>query len=397
MKQLELENYTYNLPEDRIAEFPLARRDESNLLIYENSRISHEKFFSLPDALPADATLFFNNTKVLPARLIFHKATGARIEIFLLEPVAPTADVASAMVNTDEVTWRCMIGNLKKWKGDVLSLSLESEQGNYKLYAYLSDRENGLVRLQWTSDAPFASVVRAAGQLPLPPYIKRKAEASDYERYQTVYARFDGAVAAPTAGLHFTPNVLKRLKENGVKMDELTLHVSAGTFQPIKSANIADHKMHSEEIVIKRENINQLLAAGKRIAVGTTSMRTMESLYWFGARLVLNAKAPFLVGQNDPYEIPAVSLVESLEAVINRMDDENTDFLTGRTEIFIYPGYTFRVCNGLITNFHLPGSTLILLVAAFIGEDWKKVYEDALAMNYRFLSYGDSSLLLPEQ
>ncbi len=397
MKKLELANYTYDLPEDRIAEFPLKRRDESNLLLYKAGEIRHEKFFSIPEVLPPDTTLFFNNTKVLPARLLFHKATGARIEIFLLEPVAPSSDVASAMVATGDVTWRCMIGNLKKWKGEDLVLSLTGTHATYELKASLADRENGLVRLEWTGDEPFAAVVRAAGQLPLPPYIKRETEASDYERYQTVYARFDGAVAAPTAGLHFTPEVLNSLKDKGIHLDELTLHVSAGTFQPIKSSDITEHKMHSEEIIIKRENVKQLQAAGKRIAVGTTSMRTMESLYWYGAKLVSDPEATFLVGQHDPYNIPSVSMNESLEAVLARMDKEKTDFLTGRTEIFLYPGYTFRVCNGLITNFHLPGSTLILLIAAFIGEDWRKVYKEALENDYRFLSYGDSSLLLPEQ
>ncbi len=397
MRDLKLSDFTYELPGDRVAEFPLENRDRSRLLVYRDEEISHRMFHQLPEILPDNCTLFFNNTRVMPARLIFHKATGARIEVFLLEPVAPSRDVASAMAVTGNCTWKCMIGNLKKWKDEDLILRIPHEKSELELTASLEDRTQALVRFSWDTGRSFSGVVHDAGKLPLPPYIKREPEESDYERYQTVYARLDGAVAAPTAGLHFTDNVLGQLSNKGVKMNELTLHVGAGTFQPVKAENVSTHRMHAEEIVIKRENITALLDAEMRIAVGTTSMRTMESLFWYGVRLFHNGPAEFIVGQNDPYELKAVSMEESLMAVVHEMDRQKTDYLTGRTEIFIFPGYTFRVCDGLITNFHLPGSTLILLVAAFTGEDWRKIYEEALSNDYRFLSYGDSSLLLPRR
>lgn len=392
---LNLKDYTYELPEERIAEFPLEKRDASNLLVYRKGNISHRKFRDLPGQLPPDATLFFNNTRVLPARLIFHKKTGARIELFLLEPMRPTADVAGAMVARNDVTWKCMIGNLKKWKSEDLELRLSGRSGAFILTASLEDREEGLVRLRWASDETFSEVVHAAGRVPLPPYIRRDPREEDYERYQTVYARFDGAVAAPTAGLHFTPEVLSELKTGGIQTNELTLHVSAGTFRPITTEDVTAHQMHAEEIIIRRENITAVLDARLRVAVGTTSMRTLESLYWYGAALCEDDSAPFSVAQQAPSLIKAVSLEKSMEAVLNKMDSLKTDYLSGKTEIFLYPGYTFRVCEGLITNFHLPGSTLILLIAAFTGEDWRRIYQEALENGYRFLSYGDSSLLLP--
>ncbi len=395
LKKLKLSDYTYALPEERIAEFPLPQRDESRLLVYRRGNISHRTFRDLPDQLPANATLFFNNTKVLPARLIFHKETGARIELFLLEPVLPTSDVASAMQTTGEAVWKCMIGNLKKWKSETLALELNTDNGQVALSAMLEDRAGGLVRFAWNARDSFSEIVHAAGKLPLPPYIKRDPEAADYERYQTVYARLDGAVAAPTAGLHFTDRVLDDLRSRGTHFNELTLHVSAGTFQPVKTDDVVAHQMHSEEIIIRKDNLEAVMEATRRIAVGTTSMRTLESLYWYGARLCQDPDAPFRVSQKDPYSLKPVTVRESLEAVAARMEALNTDFLTGQTGIFLYPGYSFRICDGLITNFHLPGSTLILLVAAFAGEDWKKIYTEALENDYRFLSYGDSSLLLP--
>lgn len=394
---MNLSDYTYPLPDERIAAFPLAKRELSKCLIYKDGAITHGSFTSVPDELPADSTLFFNNTRVLPARLYFTKATGARIELFLLEPLSPFTEIAAAMLAQKSATWKCMIGNLKKWKNETLVTELTGDHGTFPLHASLVDRENGIVEFSWDTKDTFSEIVHAVGKIPLPPYIKRQLTADDYERYQTVYARLDGAVAAPTAGLHFTDNILKQIRQKGITMEELTLHVSAGTFQPIKENDISRHQMHAEEMVITRHNITQLLAAVKRIAVGTTSMRTLESLYWYGAKLLKDNTAPFHVSQFDPYENTSPPPVQqAMAAILQKMDVEKSDVLTGRTEIFIYPGYTFRVCHGLITNFHMPGSTLILLVAAFVGEDWKKIYDEALEKNYRFLSYGDSSLLIPK-
>jgi S-adenosylmethionine:tRNA ribosyltransferase-isomerase len=394
---MNLSDYTYPLPEDRIAAFPLAQRELSKCLVYKKGSITHRTFSSVPDELPAGSSLFFNNTRVLPARLYFNKETGARIELFLLEPLAPFTEIAAAMLARKSATWKCMVGNLKKWKNETLVTKLSGDHGSYSLHARLSNRENGTVEFSWDSNDTFSEVVHAIGKLPLPPYIKRQLTPDDYERYQTVYARLDGAVAAPTAGLHFTDDILTKIRQRGIVMEELTLHVSAGTFQPIKDNNISLHQMHAEEMVVTRQNIKQLLAARTRIAVGTTSMRTMESLYWFGAKLMNNKTASFQVSQYEPYEnLSPPSFQNSMEAILQKMDMDKSDVLTGHTGIFIYPGYTFRVCHGLITNFHMPGSTLILLVAAFIGNDWKKIYHDALENDYRFLSYGDSSLLIPK-
>lgn len=386
--------YTYQLPPDRIAHYPLAERDTSKLLFYKERKISHHTFKEVSALLPDNALLVFNNTRVIPARLHFRKESGARIEIFLLTPVAPSSLLIETMSATGTCEWNCTIGNLRRWND---GSTLVQTGGGVTLRARLTDRQSGTVRFDWDGAGTFAEAITALGTTPLPPYIRREAEPTDRERYQTIYSQNDGAVAAPTAGLHFTPAVFDDLKSKGIEHDFLTLHVSAGTFQPIKTDNPEDHLMHEEQVIVSRENLENLLRGDRNIiAVGTTSMRSLESLYWYGVRLTTDPDADFSIDQTEPYRTKtAPSATEAFAAVARYMDRLGKTVLTGETSIYIRPGYTFRVCDGLITNFHQPGSTLILLVAAFVGEDWRKIYDEALAGGYRFLSYGDSSLLLP--
>lgn len=402
---LQLDSYDYPLPNERIAKHPLAQRDQSKLLVYRQGSIQDQHFYHLPDFLPPNSCLCFNNTQVIPARLFFRKPTteqgqGALIEILLLHPVKPSPVMSEAMNTKEAVVWECMIGNLRKWKtGQVLEQSLDYTDSKIILQADLVDVAQQLVRLTWDVDISFSEVVEAAGRIPLPPYLNRESTDEDRERYQTVYSQTPGAVAAPTAGLHFTDTVLDELQQRGVTFNELTLHVGAGTFQPIKARNIQQHNMHSEQMVVSRKNIEKLLTPDQMIvAVGTTSMRTLESLYWYGVRLTKEPDADFQIPKLFPFHSKdfSISLSESMNQVLKRMDCLKTDTLVGETEIFIFPSYQFRVCQGLITNFHLPKSTLILLIAAFVGEDWRKIYQHALDNEYRFLSYGDSSLLLPK-
>lgn len=392
---LNINDYTYNLPNDRIALYPLAKRDEAKLLVYNKGKINHERFTALPELIPSNALLYFNNTKVIPARMVFQKDTGAEIEIFLLNPIHPSTIMAEAMQAQKQCTWKCTVGNLKRWSSGV---TLKKASGTLMVEASLLNREEGLVEFRWNDEATFAEVVEHSGKTPLPPYLKRDAEHSDKERYQTIYSKNEGAVAAPTAGLHFTEDIFKALEKKGVAKDFITLHVSAGTFQPVKVENALEHVMHTEQIIVTRKNIENLLTENRMIIpVGTTSMRTLESIYWFGMKLLTTGNTTFAVSQTDPYQsyerLP--SKRESLQAILNFMISNNRDSLTGHSSIYIHPGYSFKVCDALITNFHQPGSTLILLVAAFIGEHWKQVYADALTNDYRFLSYGDSSLMIP--
>ncbi len=396
MKKLPVTAYTYTLPEDRIALHPLPDRDQSKLLVYRKGIVEHAVFKDITEKLPASSVLYFNNTRVIPARIHFQRETGSQIEIFLLNPVQPSRFLADTMRAEGRCTWQCMIGNLKRWKPGMV---LSRQTGDFTLQAKLVDRENQVVELLWQpASLTLAEILDKTGITPLPPYLKREAEGSDRQRYQTVYAEKEGAVAAPTAGLHFTEAVLSALAARGVERNFLTLHVSAGTFQPIKTEDAREHAMHEEQLIITRDNLSSLLKPGKfTVAVGTTSMRTLESLYWYGVKLLRDADAVFDISQQEPYlqhgELPGKE--EALLAVLNYMDRHGLNEITGHTSIYIHPGYTFRVCEALVTNFHLPGSTLILLVAAFIGNDWKQVYETALGNNYRFLSYGDSSLLIP--
>lgn len=397
--QVNLSEYTYHLADEKIAKYPLSQRDLSKLLYYQKGAITHRSFKEIVDLIPANASLFFNNTKVIPARLIFNKSTGAQIEIFLLKPLLPSTILSLVMEEKQSVAWECMVGNFKKWKDDSpLERVLDLNGTTIHLLAKVLDRDKKLVSFEWdNANVSFAEIVEASGKVPLPPYLNRPAEENDKPRYQTVYSQHDGAVAAPTAGLHFTPEILNDLEGKGISKSFLTLHVSAGTFQPIKADNVAEHPMHSEQLVVNKQSITDVMAAkDKIIAVGTTSMRTLESLFWFGLRL-MKGNDVFEIQKLEPYsfEDQLPSRHQAFSAILNWMEKNELNQIVGTTEIFIFPGYQFKVCDGLITNFHQPGSTLILLVAAFIGPDWKKVYQQALENEYRFLSYGDSSLLMP--
>lgn len=395
---INLKEYEYTLPDERIAKYPLQNRDESKLLQYEKGSISHFHFKDIVDLLPADSLLVYNDTKVIPARLIFQRSSGARIEIFLLQPISPTPVIPEVMLSKQPVVWKTMIGKLKKWKDDeVLEGKLLFNGMEITLQARLLNRENREVEFSWDqAEVAFVDVVQACGEVPLPPYLNRKAEALDKDRYQTVYSSQEGAVAAPTAGLHFTPNILESLRNKGVKEAQVTLHVSAGTFQPIKEENVLNHPMHSEQILIDKQTIQNIITRIDTIvAVGTTSVRTLESLYWYGVKLINNLGDNLQIEKLAPYQdykiIP--SALESYQAILDFMVSSEKETLVGSTEIFIFPSYQFKLVKGLITNFHQPGSTLILLIASILGEDWRKIYRIALEKDYRFLSYGDSSLL----
>jgi S-adenosylmethionine:tRNA ribosyltransferase-isomerase len=393
-KEINIKDYTYLLPGDRIALHPLARRDQSKLLVFRNGTITHERFFSLHQHIPSNSVLYFNNTKVIQARLNFEKETGAAIEVFLLSPSYPSTLLLEAMQSRGRCRWKCTIGNLKRWKeGTTLFKTLLSTT----LKSSLIDREEGLVEFSWDGEITFGEIISEAGDTPLPPYLKRSPVPQDRTRYQTIYSEEEGAVAAPTAGLHFTPEVFASLQEKGIKSEFVTLHVSAGTFQPVKTENAAAHHMHKEQVVVSQRNVESLLERGQFIIpVGTTSLRTLESLYWYGVKLSENKNAPFVIQQHDAGSLPQdVTVEDSLRRVLGHMKKNNNETLVGETSIYIMPGYRFRVCQGLITNFHQPGSTLILLIAAFIGDKWRQVYHEALQNDYRFLSYGDSSILLP--
>ena len=403
--QIKLSDYTYELPEDRIAQQPLKQRDRSKLLMYRQGEISHHHFFQLPDLLLDENMLVFNDTKVIRARIFLRRKTGALIEILLLHPVQPQ-EVHLAMQVEQQCIWKCIIGRKKRWKaGETLEQQLEFSGYPVKLEIDWEDRENDLIRFSWNPpNISWAQWVEKMGQLPLPPYIQREVSQDDSLRYQTIYAEAEGAVAAPTAGLHFTDDVLQKMADKGILSEYLTLHVSAGTFMPVRHETVMDHDMHSEQFIITAENIDRFIShAGKIIAVGTTSMRVLESLYWLGADMIddmdsYSTAKKIQVDTLMPYQMRDTAWpepLESLKAIRNYMRVSNLDHLVGETSIFIMPGYSFKLCNGLITNFHMPGTTLLLLIAAFIGEDWKKVYEEAMNGEYRFLSYGDSSLLLP--
>ncbi|MBS0000016.1 MAG: S-adenosylmethionine:tRNA ribosyltransferase-isomerase [Cyclobacteriaceae bacterium] len=396
-----LEAYDYQLPEEKIARFPLRERDQSKLLVSRGGKISHEKFFRIPDLLPEKSFLVFNETRVIPARLEFKKNSGAMMEIFLLDPVFPSNDAAMVMKSQHEVIWHCMIKNSKKWKGNIhLEKKLDQFPGGILLKANIVDREKNLIRISWDpGQITFGEIIESAGKVPLPPYLKREPVSEDRERYQTIYSKNEGAVAAPTAGLHFTGKVLDQLVKKGFHYDFLTLHVGAGTFQPIRHNDIRKHPMHSEQISFTARNILNLLTHhGPVIAVGTTSMRTLESLYWYGVKLIEGSDMDPKIDSLFPYRFNPLNLPsreEALQGVLKHMEKIRQDEIFGETEIFIFPGYPFRICDGLITNFHMPKSSLLLLVSAFIGDHWSEVYKEALENDYRFLSYGDSSLLFP--
>jgi len=399
---IRLDNFRYNLAEEDIAKYPLADRSASKLLLYRDGSISQSRFSQLPDHLPADSWLVFNNTRVIQARLNFRKKTGARIEIFCLEPIDP-ADYEQAFQADGSATWRCLVGNVKKWKGGPIFLKTHIRGEELKLEAQLEERSGDgfIIRFQWKqSGVSFGEIIEQSGSTPIPPYLKRNADDSDRERYQTVYSMNNGSVAAPTAGLHFTGEMLKQLEHSKVRMENLTLHVGAGTFVPVKEKNARKHAMHSELVVVSRAFLEQwLIKSDGLIAVGTTSTRSLESLFWLGVKLkeqtpAKSSSLSIVQWENEklPQDIPLWESIESLLGYCNKFDLDHLHF---STQLMIVPGYRFRTISGLLTNFHMPGSTLLLLIAAWIGEDWLKVYDYALKEGFRFLSYGDSSLLIP--
>ena len=406
MEEILIEDYNYPLPDERIAKYPLAKRDQSKLLIYRDGKVSEDTFCHVGEYLTSDSLLIYNNTRVIQARLEFHKqleegAQGARIEIFCLEPLQPR-DYQLSLGTVDGCTWKCMIGNAKKWKSGVLSLPVVLPSGNaVTLFAEKGEQTGNTFAVKFSWDGvsvSFAEILDAVGELPIPPYLNRKTEESDKTTYQTVYSRIKGSVAAPTAGLHFTDKVLDDLRGRGVKTAEVTLHVGAGTFQPVKVADANQHTMHTEIIAVPRDTIEALIAnLGHIVAVGTTSMRTLESLYFIGSTLfniVQCGSTLFNVKQFDPYEKEyTLSTREALQAIVDYLDATGQDVLHAETQIMIKPGYQFRVVDQLITNFHQPKSTLLLLVSAFVGGDWHTIYDYALSHDFRFLSYGDSSIL----
>lgn len=391
-------NYGYDLPDSRIAKYPLSERDSSKLLFYNKGAIATQTFKDLPTLLPKHSCLVFNNTKVIQARLQFFKQTGSRIEIFCLEPLVPSA-YDLVFQQTATCTWKCMVGNLKKWKADALVKQVEIKGAPLCLQAerLQTNGNTSSIRFTWDrEDCTFAEVLDAFGELPIPPYLNRDTEESDKTTYQTVYSKIKGSVAAPTAGLHFTDAVLNDVEKAGSKRCEVTLHVGAGTFQPVKSEQIGGHIMHTEVIEVKRDSIALLQQQlGSIVAVGTTSVRTIESLYYLGCR-VASGNTEMVVEQWEPYQDAAtLSAYDALQALLDYLDAQGASTLHASTRIIIVPGYTFKLVKALITNFHQPHSTLLLLLAAFVGEDWRRMYQYALANDYRFLSYGDSSLLIP--
>lgn len=393
-RDLRIEDFTYALPAERIAQHPLAERDRSKLLVYEHGRVIDDRSSALADHLPANALLVLNDTRVVKARLVFRRATGARIECMVLEPEGGLT-METALQQRGRSRWWCMVGNAKRWTGEKLTL----ESGPSMLMAERRDQRNGehLIEFAWDDDRSFAEVLNRYGDVPLPPYMKRGTDADDPERYNTVIGERDGSVAAPTASLHFTPELLRSLDAKNVRRTRVTLHVGAGTFLPVKAERMEGHRMHSEQVRIPKATVEELLGAWGRslmVPVGTTALRTIESLCWFGDDLLAGGSATHLsVQQWRPYELPARDTRKSLEAVLRWMVDRGVDEVSGHTSLMIAPGYRFRLADGLVTNFHQPGSTLLLLVAAFLGEDWRKVYDHALGNGYRFLSYGDGSLL----
>ena len=402
-KELSILDYTYPLPEARIAAFPLAERDASKLLIYDQGTITTDTYRQLADYIPEDSLLVFNNTKVVEARLLFQKSTGGVIEVFCLEPHEQYADITRAMLQQGKVYWQCLVGGASKWKpGQVLEKRISYNGKEIILQAAYIEKRAGcfIIELSWTpSSLSFAEILHAAGAIPLPPYIKRKAEESDNERYQTVYAKHDGSVAAPTAGLHFTEQLFQSLKEKNIRHDYVTLHVGAGTFKPVMAEKTDEHDMHAEWIDVSRSFIETLLKSlsGNIITIGTTSLRTMESLYWIGRKAASGELrvTSMEITQWEAYERKDKDITAdvSLSALLEWMKANKLERLVTKTQILIAPGYQFQIINGLITNFHQPQSSLLLLVAALIGNDWRKVYNYAMENEFRFLSYGDGSLL----
>ncbi len=428
-RNIIISEFNYGLPEDRIAKFPLEKREASKLLLYRHGQVSHDRFYNIDDYLPEGSMLVFNNTKVIRARLIFHKTTGARIEIFCLEPYSP-ADYERAFSAKNCSEWKCIVGNLKKWKTGPLHIDVEIDGEPIRLTAERIENDRSendnlcvtpadkvksdidknspvnttgdnsqIIRFSWNGTLTFGQLLEKLGKIPIPPYLCRESEEVDNTRYQTVYSKFEGSVAAPTAGLHFTPEIISSLKENGHPVSEVTLHVGAGTFLPVKTDNAAEHKMHTEHFEITLDTVRMLIANyGNVVAVGTTSVRTLESLPALGYRIIVSGipDENKMVGQWEIYDIPEkYSGKMLLETLAGYMEKNDMQKIKAATCIMIMPGYSFRIVDCIITNFHQPQSTLLLLVSAFVGGNWRTIYDYALANGFRFLSYGDSSLLLP--
>ena len=399
--EIRIEDYNYDLPDEKIAKYPLSQRDGSKLLCYKGGSVSEYKFTDIATLLPEGSLMVCNDTKVVPARLHFQRSTGAHIEIFCLEPVQPEEYVTMFAV-TDRCRWKCIVGNVKRWKNDTLSLynpDDNQEVIELALKADLIERqgETSIVEFSWNGGLPFSRVLEIGGSIPIPPYLNRDTEDIDLERYQTLYARFRGSVAAPTAGLHFTDSVLQSIRSKDIETETVCLHVGAGTFLPVKSSLVSEHTMHREPFVVTLQFLEKLLnKKGKLVAVGTTSVRTLESLYYVGVKC-LETGAPADVDQWDPYcRDYSYTLEESLTALISYLKSNNMNDLQIGTRIIIVPGYNFKVVDVLVTNFHQPQSTLLLLISAFVKGDWHKIYDYALSNEFRFLSYGDSSLLFKE-
>lgn len=406
-KRIHIKDYNYSLPDERIAKFPLAQRDHSKLLLYKHGEVSEDVFYNIPNHLPEGALMVFNNTKVIQARLHFRKSTGALIEVFLLEPYVP-ADYEQMFQTTGSCSWLCMIGNLKKWKGETLRRTFDVKGREVTLNAERREDVGKSYRVDFSWDdntVSFAELLDSVGELPIPPYLNRDTQESDKTTYQTVYSKIKGSVAAPTAGLHFTSDVLASLDNHGIDREEVTLHVGAGTFKPVKSEEIQDHEMHTEYICVHRQTLEKLIKHNAcAIAVGTTSVRTLESLYYMGVKLEKNldiSEDELHVCQWEPYEgetFEMAAIVTPLKAIQNilaYLDRHSLNSLHSSTQIIIAPGYEYKIVKMLVTNFHQPQSTLLLLVSAFLHGDWHKIYDYALAHDFRFLSYGDSSLLIP--
>lgn len=401
IQEIAIAEYDYPLPDDRIAKYPLPQRDSSKLLIYNKGEVNEDVFSNLPSYIKPGTLMVFNNTKVIQARLRFRKETGAQVEVFCLEPEVPN-DYLQIFQQTSECVWRCLVGNSNRWKSGVLSqvITVCGKEVTLTVERIGGAAAVNTVRFAWNGGVSFAELLEAAGELPIPPYLNRKTEESDKNTYQTVYSKVKGSVAAPTAGLHFTPEVLEALSANGVEREEVTLHVGAGTFKPVKSELIADHEMHEEYIEVRKVLLEKLVAsAGNVVAVGTTSVRTLESLYFLGELVAENPDIDcdsLHVGQWTPYNREhTLSAVEALQALVAWLERKGLDRLHSHTQIMIAPGYEYRIVKAIVTNFHQPKSTLLLLVSAFLKGDWRKIYDYALSHDFRFLSYGDSSLLIP--
>ncbi len=400
IKEILIEDFYYDLSNEKIAKYPLKNREESKLLIYKSGDISHKHFYDIPEILSKDDLVIFNSTKVIQARLIFHKKTGAKIEIFCLEPYEP-ADYEQIFQTNKKCKWKCNVGNSKKWKSGKLSCDYHFKGKALTLYAerITTDNNSQIIEFTWeNSNFSFAEILETGGETPIPPYLNRNSEESDKFRYQTVYSKQKGSVAAPTAGLHFTENLIKELHNKGINTSELILHVGAGTFKPVKTKTIDEHKMHTEHFIVTENLITELISNLNHIvSVGTTSVRTLESLYWLGVKLENNTNLNnFHIYQWEVYKLPAkISAEKALNNILKYLKINHKKYIEATTQIIIVPGYQFKVINKLITNFHQPKSTLLLLIAAFIGNNWGKMYHYAINNDFRFLSYGDSSILIP--